>query len=65
MPLITEEPDANKRQVLRNRALTYLKRAEEIKTVILNAKICPCDDTKQPCVSEILEPDERYKQLCK
>ncbi|XP_055851733.1 serine/threonine-protein kinase ULK3 [Episyrphus balteatus] len=63
VPLITEEPDANKRQVLRNRALTYLKRAEEIKTVILNAKICPCDDTKQPCVSEILEPDERYKQL--
>lgn len=68
VPLITEEPDANKRQALRSRALTYLKRAEEIKTVILNAKVCRCDDSKerqqqQPCVSDIIEPDERFKQL--
>ncbi|XP_030375945.1 serine/threonine-protein kinase ULK3 [Scaptodrosophila lebanonensis] len=35
VPLITEENDASKRQALRNRALTYMKRAEEIKNVII------------------------------
>jgi len=35
VPLITEESDANRRQALRNRALAYMKRAEEIKNVII------------------------------
>lgn len=35
VPLITEESDASRRQELRNRALTYMKRAEEIKNVII------------------------------
>ncbi|KAH8295331.1 hypothetical protein KR018_009993 [Drosophila ironensis] len=35
VPLITEEADASKRQALRNRALTYMKRAEEIKNCII------------------------------
>ncbi|KAH8382110.1 hypothetical protein KR009_001962 [Drosophila setifemur] len=35
VPLITEESDAAKRQALRNRALSYMKRAEEIKNCII------------------------------
>uniref|UniRef100_A0A1I8Q0C0 Serine/threonine-protein kinase ULK3 n=1 Tax=Stomoxys calcitrans TaxID=35570 RepID=A0A1I8Q0C0_STOCA len=35
VPLITDETDANKRLALRQRAQTYLKRAEEIKNVII------------------------------
>ncbi|XP_030243701.1 serine/threonine-protein kinase ULK3 [Drosophila navojoa] len=35
VPLITEESDASRRQELRHRALTYMKRAEEIKNVII------------------------------
>ncbi|XP_051863743.1 serine/threonine-protein kinase ULK3 isoform X2 [Drosophila albomicans] len=35
VPLITEESDATRRQALRNRALAYMKRAEEIKNVII------------------------------
>lgn len=35
VPLITEESDAKRRQTLRNRALAYMKRAEEIKNVII------------------------------
>ncbi|EDW66511.2 serine/threonine-protein kinase ULK3 [Drosophila virilis] len=35
VPLITEESDASRRQELRNRALAYMKRAEEIKNVII------------------------------
>ncbi|XP_037945690.1 serine/threonine-protein kinase ULK3-like [Teleopsis dalmanni] len=35
VPLITEEADANKRLALRNRALKYLQRAEEIKNVLI------------------------------
>ncbi|XP_054734610.1 serine/threonine-protein kinase ULK3 isoform X2 [Anastrepha obliqua] len=38
VPLITEEADASKRLALRNRALTYLKRAEEIKNVLIDAE---------------------------
>ncbi|XP_067619445.1 serine/threonine-protein kinase ULK3 isoform X2 [Eurosta solidaginis] len=38
VPLITEESDASKRLALRNRALTYLKRAEEIKNVVIDAE---------------------------
>ncbi|XP_039971075.1 serine/threonine-protein kinase ULK3 [Bactrocera neohumeralis] len=38
VPLITEEADATKRLALRNRALTYLKRAEEIKNVLIDAE---------------------------
>ncbi|XP_032597665.1 serine/threonine-protein kinase ULK3 isoform X1 [Drosophila grimshawi] len=35
VPLITEESDASRRQELRNRALAYMKRAEEIKNVLI------------------------------
>ncbi|XP_017075211.1 serine/threonine-protein kinase ULK3 [Drosophila eugracilis] len=35
VPLITEEADATKRLALRNRALSYTKRAEEIKNCII------------------------------
>uniref|UniRef100_A0A1I8MKH6 Serine/threonine-protein kinase ULK3 n=1 Tax=Musca domestica TaxID=7370 RepID=A0A1I8MKH6_MUSDO len=35
VPLITDEPDATKRMALRQRAQTYLKRAEEIKNVLI------------------------------
>ncbi|KAH8417066.1 hypothetical protein KR222_002566 [Zaprionus bogoriensis] len=35
VPLITEEADATRRLALRNRALAYMKRAEEIKNVII------------------------------
>ncbi|XP_036322967.1 serine/threonine-protein kinase ULK3 isoform X2 [Rhagoletis pomonella] len=38
VPLITEEADASKRLTLRNRALTYLKRAEEIKNVLIDTE---------------------------
>uniref|UniRef100_A0A1A9WVH6 Serine/threonine-protein kinase ULK3 n=1 Tax=Glossina brevipalpis TaxID=37001 RepID=A0A1A9WVH6_9MUSC len=35
VPLITEEADANKRLALRSRALSYMKRAEEIKSAVI------------------------------
>ncbi|XP_068156859.1 serine/threonine-protein kinase ULK3 isoform X1 [Drosophila tropicalis] len=92
VPLITEESDATKRQALRNRALTYMKRAEEIKNCIIEdeyrqlaerqqkgssssqagaaavAAVGAVGAVAQPqtsnvCISEMLEPDARYKQL--
>ncbi|BFF92022.1 serine/threonine-protein kinase ULK3 [Drosophila madeirensis] len=88
VPLITEESDAPKRQALRNRALTYMKRAEEIKNCIIEdeykqlamrqqkaaaAALAAGHSTEAPHtaepqpsgsrVTEMLEPDARYKQL--
>ncbi|KAH8332629.1 hypothetical protein KR074_007597 [Drosophila pseudoananassae] len=93
VPLITEETDATKRQALRNRALTYMKRAEEIKNCIIEdeyrmlaerqkreaasttvsstqaaaeapAAAQPADPQPSSSrMSEMLEPDARYKQL--
>lgn len=94
VPLITEETDATKRQALRNRALTYMKRAEEIKNCIIedeyrmlaerqkreaaSASASPARALEVPAasqttdpqpsssrMSEMLEPDARYKQLCR
>lgn len=56
VPLITEETDAGKKVALRNKALAYLKRAEEIKS--LNKK-----DSPTHTITSVLEPDVRYKQL--
>lgn len=80
VPLITDETDANKRMALRNRALTYLKRAEEIKNVIIEEEYKalalrqskeqqhqqkPEPSTSSNIIAEVLEPETRYKQLCK
>lgn len=56
VPLITEETDAGKKVALRNKALAYLKRAEEIKS--LSQK-----DSPTLTINSILEPGVRYKQL--
>lgn len=56
VPLITEETDASKKIALRNKALAYLKRAEEIKS--LSKK-----ESTTPTINSVLEPDIRYKQL--
>ncbi|KAH8340622.1 hypothetical protein KR059_002742 [Drosophila kikkawai] len=85
VPLITEETDATKRLALRNRALSYMKRAEEIKNCIIEdeyrmlaqrqkqaahtTEATPQAAQKaepQPSssrVTEMLEPDARFKQL--
>jgi len=92
VPLITEEADATKRLALRNRALSYTKRAEEIKNCIIEDEYrmlaerqrqagssATANPTTEPSpavqateaqpsssrVAEMLEPDARYKQLCK
>lgn len=78
VPLITDEADANKRMTLRNRALTYLKRAEEIKNVLIEQEYKalalrqskeqhnqePTTSTSTNIIAEVLEPETRYKQLC-
>lgn len=77
VPLITDEADATKRMALRNRALTYLKRAEEIKNVLIEQEYkalalrqCKEQNKQEPATSsaniinEVLEPEIHYKQLC-
>lgn len=56
VPLITDETDASKKIALRNKALLYLKRAEEIKSLSRM-------DGQAQSVSDALEPNVRYKQL--
>ncbi|XP_075145445.1 unc-51 like kinase 3 homolog Aduk [Haematobia irritans] len=78
VPLITDETDANKRMALRQRAQTYLKRAEEIKNVIIeeeykalalrtqaknSQEALPSTTTTSNNVQQALEPETRYKQL--
>ncbi|KAI8123210.1 serine/threonine-protein kinase ULK3 [Lucilia cuprina] len=75
VPLITDEADANKRMALRNRALTYMKRAEEIKNVLIEQeyKALALRQSKEQqkqepttstnIIAEVLEPETRYKQL--
>lgn len=85
VPLITDEPDATKRMALRQRAQTYLKRAEEIKNVLIEEEykalaIRQAKGSQEPSpsslgsgnasapanvVTQALEPETRYKQLCK
>lgn len=77
VPLITDEADANKRMALRNRAHTYLKRAEEIKNVLIEEEYKALalrqnkelnkqePSTSSNIIADILEPETRYKQLCK
>lgn len=80
VPLITEEQDATKRMALRNRAMIYLKRAEEIKTSLLMAENkaasqcqtsdnikteVACSSNQTNSISNNLEPDVHFKQLCK
>lgn len=76
VPLITDETDATKRMALRNRAHTYLKRAEEIKNVLIeqeykalalrqNKANQEASTSYTNSVTEALEPESRYKQLCK
>lgn len=56
VPLITEETDASKKIALRNKALAYLKRAEEIKSISQQ-------DSPTQTINSVLEPGVRYKQL--
>lgn len=56
VPLITEETDASKKVALRNKALSYLKRAEEIKSIGQH-------ESPIHTINSVLEPDVRYKQL--
>lgn len=78
VPLITEEADATKRLALRSRALSYMKRAEEIKTGLIEEEYKKAVSSETTALKEtspssanssnivdILEPDLRYKQLCK
>uniref|UniRef100_A0A1B0G538 Serine/threonine-protein kinase ULK3 n=1 Tax=Glossina morsitans morsitans TaxID=37546 RepID=A0A1B0G538_GLOMM len=76
VPLITEEADATKRLALRSRALSYMKRAEEIKTGLIEEEYKKAVSSETTALKEtspssansssivdILEPELRYKQL--
>lgn len=78
VPLITDEPDATKRLALRQRAQTYLKRAEEIKNVIIEQEYKALEErqakssqeasasaSSSNVIAQALEPETRFKQLCK
>lgn len=56
VPLITEESEASKKIALRNKALSYLKRAEEIKSFSQK-------DNEIHSVNAALDPNYLYKQL--
>lgn len=65
-PLIADEGDAVKRQALRNRAITYINRAEEIKAGMLaeNQRLSQqSPNSKQTTLTSLLEPNVRFKQL--
>lgn len=67
VPLLTEEPDASKRQALRNRVVIYMNRAEEIKSNCgnpNNTKVKSNSDLKRRSLEDLLEPDIKFKQLC-
>lgn len=75
IPLITEEADASKRLALRNRTLSYLRRAEELKNdfereykppSILRTQSDLTDlPTSSNATNEYIHPQIRFKHLCK
>lgn len=78
VPLIAAEADATKREMLQQRATTYMERAEEIKRSYTDAfdqhknskkdevndqVEAPCSSTENP-VKQALKPASNYKRLC-
>lgn len=67
IPLITEEVDASRRLALRNRTLSYLKRAEEIKSDLnqrIQADFTEPSSSSNP-TNKFIQPQIRFKHLCK
>ncbi|CAD7084987.1 unnamed protein product [Hermetia illucens] len=64
-PLIADESDAAKRQALRSRVISYINRAEEIKTgmTIARNQNSPASKPVTTSMSDIMEPNARFKQL--
>lgn len=75
-PIVNEEPDATKRQQLRARMTSYVKRAEEIKHSLFQRQ-CSDSVSEKPSVCQkvatvtmneaekILEPRAKFKEVCK
>lgn len=77
-PIVNEEPEAAKRQVLRVRLNSYIQRAESIRETLLKNATTESPPELPPVMQrqisrmttvvdaeKVLEPSETFKQLCK